>query len=127
MNACATSRHSASPTPGRAARADANEQRAAMARGRARRPAHPATHARPRAATSQQKGGETRTLPSRSPWLRVDTRGGTAALAALLLASTAWLFAPALGLEFVRYDDPIYVAHQPHVLGGPTLDDLRWA
>jgi Flp pilus assembly protein TadD len=64
---------------------------------------------------------------SPSPWLRVDTRVAAIALAALLLATTAWLFAPALGFEFIRYDDPIYVARQPHVLGGPTLENLRWA
>jgi hypothetical protein len=48
-------------------------------------------------------------------------------LAALLFAASAWLFAPALGFEFVRYDDPVYVAHQPPVLGGPTAENLRWA
>ena len=45
----------------------------------------------------------------------------------LLFASSALLFAPAVGFEFVRYDDLVYVAHQPHVLGGPTLANLRWA
>jgi Flp pilus assembly protein TadD len=128
MNACATSRHIFPSTPGRAARADANEQRAVMARDSAGRRAERAARTGPRASTTQQRGhGETRDSSWPASWIRVDTRAGAAALAALLLASTAWLFAPALGFEFVRYDDPLYVAHQPHVLGGPTLDNLRWA
>ncbi|MHB8893716.1 MAG: tetratricopeptide repeat protein [Candidatus Geothermincolia bacterium] len=54
--------------------------------------------------------------------------GSKAALAGLLLACcTIALFAPAVGFEFVAFDDPAYVSENSHVARGLTLASLRWA
>ncbi len=54
--------------------------------------------------------------------------GRGAVLAALLLAcGTIALFAPAVGFDFVAFDDPSYVSENPHVAGGLTPQSLRWA
>ncbi|MEZ4218082.1 MAG: tetratricopeptide repeat protein [Myxococcota bacterium] len=51
-----------------------------------------------------------------------------AALAALALAvATAAVYAPALRLGTVEYDDPDYVTRNPHVQAGLTWEGLRWA
>jgi tetratricopeptide (TPR) repeat protein len=49
------------------------------------------------------------------------------AVAALLAIGTALLFAPALELGFVLYDDPEYVTDNPVVRRGLTADGVRWA
>jgi len=59
--------------------------------------------------------------PQQSRWRLV------AILAALLAAGTAAVYAPALRNGFVNLDDPDYVTRNPHVLGGLTWSDLRWA
>lgn len=45
------------------------------------------------------------------------------ALALLALA----LYLPALRCGFVRLDDPNYVTNNPHVLGGLSIENIRWA
>ena len=58
---------------------------------------------------------------------RTET-GRRSALVALLLAGcTIALFAPAVGFQFVAFDDPAYVSTNSHVAGGLTLAGLRWA
>ena len=37
------------------------------------------------------------------------------------------LFAPALGFDFINFDDNVFVYENPRVTGGPTGDNLRWA
>lgn len=48
-------------------------------------------------------------------------------LALLLAAGTAAVYAPAMRNGFVNLDDPDYVTRNPHVLGGLTWPDIRWA
>ena len=48
-------------------------------------------------------------------------------LALLLAAGTAAVYAPAMRNGFVNVDDPDYVTRNPHVLGGLTWPDIRWA
>lgn len=50
-----------------------------------------------------------------------------AILALLLAAGTAAVYAPAMRNGFVNLDDPDYVTRNPHVLGGLTWPDVRWA
>ena len=45
----------------------------------------------------------------------------------MLACCTIALFAPAVGFQFVAFDDPAYVSTNPHVAGGLTLAGLRWA
>jgi len=49
------------------------------------------------------------------------------ALAAGLLVLVGVVFGRMLSFSFTGYDDPAYVSSNPHVLGGLTLDNLRWA
>ena len=37
------------------------------------------------------------------------------------------LFAPAVGFDFINYDDNAFVYANPHVIGGFSLENLRWA
>ena len=46
---------------------------------------------------------------------------------ALLVAACLALYSRALGHEFVTYDDPLYVSQNPHLEGGLTIENLRWA
>ncbi|HEY2459156.1 MAG TPA: tetratricopeptide repeat protein [Candidatus Acidoferrum sp.] len=50
-----------------------------------------------------------------------------AILAILLALGTAAVYGPAMHNGFVNLDDPDYVTHNPHVLGGLTWPDIRWA
>jgi cytochrome c-type biogenesis protein CcmH/NrfG len=45
----------------------------------------------------------------------------------LLAIMVAIVFGQTLHYDFVHYDDYTYVGHNPHVTGGLTLDDVRWA
>jgi tetratricopeptide (TPR) repeat protein len=47
--------------------------------------------------------------------------------AAALAASVAALYAPALGFEFLAYDDTVYVTRNPHLAGGLTAAGVRFA
>jgi tetratricopeptide (TPR) repeat protein len=50
------------------------------------------------------------------------------AIAALVLAIVTFVvFWPALGNGFIDMDDPDYVAANPRVLGGFSVDNVRWA
>lgn len=42
-------------------------------------------------------------------------------------AAVLVVFAPALGNQFVNYDDDTYILQNPHVLGGLTSADMQWA
>jgi tetratricopeptide (TPR) repeat protein len=44
-----------------------------------------------------------------------------------LLVTTVLVYAPVREYAFVNYDDPSYVAANPHVPNGLTADGLRWA
>ena len=49
-------------------------------------------------------------------------------LAAAALATVTFaVFAPALGCDFVNYDDPDYVTRNPHVTAGLGGGGIRWA
>lgn len=45
----------------------------------------------------------------------------------LLAVITALAFAPLTNAGFINYDDPEYVAANPHVLAGLTAEGFRWA
>jgi tetratricopeptide (TPR) repeat protein len=47
--------------------------------------------------------------------------------AALLFAGTFAVFCPALNFDFVGIDDPTFVSANPHVLGGLSAADVKWA
>ena len=60
-----------------------------------------------------------RTLATRSdptPWVSLG-----------LLVAVAGAYWPVRRFGFVRFDDPLYVTENPHVLGGLTLPGLQWA
>ena len=48
-------------------------------------------------------------------------------LAVALVLGTMAVYAPAMRNGFVNLDDPDYVTHNPHVLGGLNWPDVRWA
>jgi Flp pilus assembly protein TadD len=52
----------------------------------------------------------------------IDVALGVALAAAVLVT-----YAPLVGYDFINYDDPEYVAHNPHVTGGLTLRNVAWA
>src|SRR5207237_10818784 len=45
----------------------------------------------------------------------------------LMSAITLCVFCPVLHSDFIHYDDPQYVTANPHVLGGLTLENVKWA
>ncbi len=49
------------------------------------------------------------------------------ALGALLFLVVLGVFLPALRHDFITYDDPAYVVNNPHVTGGLTGENIRWA
>jgi hypothetical protein len=49
------------------------------------------------------------------------------AVCALLIAATAALYAPVLGYEFVRFDDPRYVSENPYIAEGLTSRTVAWS
>jgi lipoprotein NlpI len=48
-------------------------------------------------------------------------------IAALLALTTIALYWPATRCDFVNFDDSIYVTENPHVQGGLTLENVKWA
>lgn len=44
-----------------------------------------------------------------------------------LLAAIAFVYAPTAGFEFVNWDDDQYIVENPHVLGGLSGSNIRWA
>ncbi|MCE9566067.1 MAG: tetratricopeptide repeat protein [Planctomycetes bacterium] len=48
-------------------------------------------------------------------------------VALALVALAACVYLPAFWFDFVNYDDPGYVTLNPHILGGPTTENLWWA
>jgi tetratricopeptide (TPR) repeat protein len=45
----------------------------------------------------------------------------------LLAVATVAVYWPAVGFDYVNYDDPTFVFTNPHVLGGLTWENVRWA
>ena len=45
----------------------------------------------------------------------------------VLAVVTIAAYWPVLGADFVNYDDNVYVTENQHVLGGLTLDGVKWA
>jgi len=45
----------------------------------------------------------------------------------LLALATAAVYWPAIGFDYVNYDDPQYITTNPHVLGGLIWENVRWA
>ena len=61
-------------------------------------------------------------------WLRALGSGERATPACiLLLGLVAWAFLPVLRNGFINFDDPEYVTANPHVQGGLTWENIRWA
>jgi len=52
---------------------------------------------------------------------------GRALGALVLVAGVAALYAPALGFEFLAYDDSVYVTRNPHLADGLTAASVRFA
>ena len=48
-------------------------------------------------------------------------------IAAALFVGTFLLFAPAIGHDFVNYDDPAYVTENPHMRAGLSAASVTWA
>jgi protein O-mannosyl-transferase len=48
-------------------------------------------------------------------------------VALLLVVSVAVVYWQSRSFAFVNYDDPVYVTGNSHVLGGMTLDGVKWA
>ena len=46
---------------------------------------------------------------------------------ALLAALTLALFWPAVGYDFIKLDDDLYICLNPHVLTGLSISNIRWA
>jgi tetratricopeptide (TPR) repeat protein len=46
---------------------------------------------------------------------------------ALLAIITTVVYWPAVGFGYVNYDDPQFITTNPHVLGGLTWENVRWA
>ena len=44
-----------------------------------------------------------------------------------LFLVVAGVFLPTVRNDFITYDDPAYVTQNPHVTGGLTLENVRWA
>lgn len=55
-------------------------------------------------------------------WSRID-----AGICVLLFLAVWFAFGPAVGFDFINFDDPGYVVGNPHIRNGITLDGLRWA
>ena len=60
---------------------------------------------------------------------QATSRLGPRAYATLLalVALTLFVYAPVAHHEFLSWDDPQYITDNPHVLGGLTWPDVRWA
>jgi len=71
----------------------------------------------PQAATAPRRPPVTQVLPTRLAWSIV---------AGLIVIGVA-VFARVSTLGFLTYDDPDYVTANPHVLGGLTWQNIRWA
>ena len=55
------------------------------------------------------------------------TRTGKFLAAILLVAATLLAYAPVGANGFVRFDDPVYIAENPHVAGGLSAEGVAWA
>jgi hypothetical protein len=45
----------------------------------------------------------------------------------LLAVAMSVVYWPAVGFDYVNYDDTEFVATNPHILGGLTWENVRWA
>ena len=80
---------------------------------RARRERRAARHADPRPT---QAAGVSSTIAAQSMWVSLG-----------LLLAVGIAYWPVRHFGFVRFDDPLYVTENPHVLGGLTGRGLQWA
>src|SRR3954451_6796861 len=55
------------------------------------------------------------------------TKGGLILVCLLLFLAVAGAFMPALKADFINFDDDVYVTKNPHVVGGLSAQNLRWA
>src|SRR5262249_10849927 len=62
-------------------------------------------------------------MPASSPVLVPRTWFMAAALAIVTLI----LYSPCFHYEFLNFDDDVYVTKNPHVLGGLSAANIRWA
>ena len=54
-------------------------------------------------------------------------RPGPIIVSCSIVVLTFMLFWPTIGFDFISYDDPEYVSRNPHVIGGVTWENVRWA
>jgi Flp pilus assembly protein TadD len=78
----------------------------------------------PQGETTPECGDVIESAPSASA--RSD-RLRAAALALLLVAATAAVFAQVIDFDFITFDDPVYVTENPHVRAGLSWSNVRWA
>jgi tetratricopeptide (TPR) repeat protein len=64
---------------------------------------------------------------STAPTVARPTRRALFLLSVVLALGTMAVYAPALRNGFVNLDDPEYVTHNAHVLGGLSWADIQWA
>src|SRR5215472_2196826 len=67
-------------------------------------------------STGEEQRGTARGRLAR-PWL----------ICLALAVSVAAVYWPALRYDFISLDDPVYFSENPHVLGGLTTDNVKWA
>lgn len=59
-------------------------------------------------------------VTNKQPW-------GLCVAPLLLVAMTLLVFGQVVHFEFLKWDDPVYVVDNPHVRGGLTWQNIRWA
>jgi Flp pilus assembly protein TadD len=82
----------------------------------------------PALPTGEIQGAErSHSLESKSRPAGLNDRWAVTAVCLVLAAMTWLVFGQTLGHEFVNYDDEIYIANNPAVLGGLSLKGIVWA
>ncbi len=61
--------------------------------------------------------------PARLPWFRTESF----ILGALLAIATLAVYWPVSHCSFFNFDDPVYVANNPHIVSGLDWDTVAWA
>jgi len=72
-------------------------------------------------ADGESAAGKSSTAPLGKPAVRLRW------IAAFLIGINLLVYAPVRNYDFVNYDDPEYVAKNPHVTGGLSWDAVTWA
>src|SRR5436190_10403232 len=68
--------------------------------------------------------------PNQSPPAPANNRDRTlhaALISAALIIATFFVYSPVVQNDFVNYDDSDYVTANPHVQGGFTSPNIKWA